>query len=818
MGVNRYPGNVITTNAATPTVESASGVWTIEEANQNIRNWPMAQVRIDNSLRFNSADSAYLSRTPATASNRKTWTWSGWVKFCAEGNVYLLSTGLGSSSGVYFEIAKYSSGVINIANGTSDMLRTTQLFRDFSAWYHIVVSVDTTNATADDRVRLYVNGSQVTAFSARNNPTQNTELGVNSTIPHYMSPSGYSGSLANYGNFYLTEINFIDGLALDADYFGFFDANGIWQPRAYKGAYGTNGFYINFSDNSNTTAATLGKDYSGNGNNWTPNNFSVTAGSGNDSMVDSPTNYGTDTGVGGEVRGNYATLNPLAIDTSSRTYSNGNLDVSISTSNVNVFGSMQIPTSGKWYWEFQITTIGGGGAPMGGVAAGFITDVSTAVVYRTNGNKIVDGAAQSAYGATYTTTDIIGVAVDVDGGSVTFYKNGSSQGALTYSAGGLFPVLRSNVGTDNFTINFGATPFAYTAPSGFKALCTQNLPEPTIADGKDYMDVATYTGNGSTQDITGLSFAPDFVWIKNRGFAYSHQLFDKVRGVYLRVFSNTTDAESSDNNSLTAFNSDGFSVGSNAGVNGSSYAQVGWCWKANGAGVSNTAGTISSTVSANTTAGFSIVTYTGTGTSGQSVGHGLGVKPGFIIVKNRTYSPSGWVCWHQALTGGSEEDRYIYLNLTDASGVTTDYWGTSGITSSTFGVWATGGDNNRSGADFVAYCFSAIAGYSAFGSYTGNGSTDGPFVFTGFRPRFILWKRSDGVEGWWINDTSRLGYNGANRALFPNSSSAEDTANNLDILSNGFKIRGSGGEVNASGGTYIYAAFAENPFKLSRAR
>ena len=447
--------------------------------------------QISRSLRFNSADSAYLNRTPASATNRKTWTWSAWVKRSAllttnvPQNLFGARNGGGSPSTLF----RYDDGTTATATGllfqddNGATLRTTAQYRDVSAWYHIVLAVDTTQATASNRVRIYINGVEVTAFSTATYPTQNLDMAVNSTNDHRI------GNQPVYGdqfNGYMTEINFIDGSQLTPSSFGETNAQtGVWQPKAYSGSYGTNGFYLNFSDNSNTTAATLGKDYSGNGNNWTPNNFSVTAGAGNDSLVDSPTSYGTDTGVGGEVRGNYCTLNPLVQrwDVYTASITNGNLDTADTVGDANnpyVFGTTLV-SSGKFYWEITVTAIGTSAASFFiGVDSGKTQNGATFtdwVSYSGNGSKYVGSTSSSAYGATYTTGDVIGVALDKDAGTVTFYKNNTSQGAISLPTNvPMVAWLSPGANSGSATANFGQRPFAYTAPSGFKALCTQNLP------------------------------------------------------------------------------------------------------------------------------------------------------------------------------------------------------------------------------------------------------------------------------------------------------------------------------------------------------
>jgi hypothetical protein len=340
------------------------------------------------------------------------------------------------------------------------------------------------------------------------------------------------------------------------------------------------------------------------------------------------------------------------------------------------------------------------------------------------------------------------------------------------------------------------------------------------------MNATLYTGNNSTQTITngvaGQSFQPDFLWLKKRsGSTASHTLFNSVTTLGSNLKTDSTGIETlpSPNDGLTAINSNGFSLGANNNSgcpdinysSGSTY--VAWQWKAGGAAVSNTAGTISSQVSANTTSGFSVVTYTGNGTAGATWGHGLGVAPSFVIVKGRT-NVDNWMTWHTSYGGGQ---YFIELNTTNALGSAANVWNNTVPNSSVVTV-GTGGTVNTNTTTYVAYCWSQIAGYSAFGSYTGNASTDGPFVYTGFRPRFLMIKRTDAANHWLMYDTSRDTYNVGEKWLRANATDAEATGLYWDGLSNGFKIRVNDTASNASGGTYIYAAFAENPFKYANAR
>ena len=303
------------------------------------------------------------------------------------------------------------------------------------------------------------------------------------------------------------------------------------------------------------------------------------------------------------------------------------------------------------------------------------------------------------------------------------------------------------------------------------------------------------------------------VWIKSRSAATDHKLTDSVRGVTKALISDTTGAETTDAQGLTAFNSNGFTVGTDTNYNNLSATYVAWQWQAGaGSSSSNTNGSITSTVSVGATQGFSVVTYTGNATANATVGHGLGVIPSFFIVKPRS-GTGGWWTYHASIS----KDAYLDLSATAASASSANYWGSTGPTSTTIQLNGGGGVNSN-GTTYVAYCFSAVKGFSAFGSYTGNGSADGPFVFTNFLPRFVMVKRTDTTGNWYIWDTSRNTHNVVGEELYPNLSNAGSTATDLDILSNGFKMRSTAADFNASGGTYIFAAFASNPFKNSLAR
>ena len=763
---------------------------------------------------------SYLSRTAGTPTNNLKWTFSFWAKRGVLGvGQNILNAGTGTSASEdYLVFLGTDKLAFDQGNGTTTVIATNAVFRDPSAWYHIVLVYDSAQATSTNRLFIYVNGVSQ-SFSSATYPTLNqaTNINASSVLQRissrtYLADEGFDG--------YLTEVNFIDGQALTPASFGEINpVTGVWAAKKYAGTYGTNGFYLNFSDNSAATAAAIGKDSSGNGNNWTPSGISVTAGVTYDSMLDVPL------GAGGADRGNYCTINPND-KAPTLSISNGNLTQSTASTTYRYAsrGSIWVST-GKWYWENTITSvtsgvivgINGTALPMADSDQAFDTAPSYGY-FGANGNKYVNGTS-SAYGATYTTGDVIGIALDMDAGTITFYKNNTSQGTAATGIAGTFAAC---IAIWNATVNanFGQRPFAYTPPTGFKALHTGNLPDAVIKLPAQYMAATLYTGNSSTQTISnainGVSMQPDFVWIKNRSIAAQHVLTDSVRGVDRQLFSSLTNAEQTSATAITALNSNGFTTGANPSPTGSTNSSpdafVAWQWKAGGTAVSNTAGSITSSVSANTTAGFSVVTYTGTGAN-ATVGHGLGVAPSMIITKGRDAVPNNWGTWHTSLGALG----YLYLNNTAAVGSLSTFWNSAVPTSSVFSLGSETTVNTNTKL-YVAYCFAAVAGYSAFGSYTGNGSTDGPFVYLGFRPRYLM-IRDTGSADWDIQDTARSPYNTSKDRLWANLSSAEVSSTyDIDFLSNGFKIRSTNPDTNSSGGTKIYMAFAENPFKNSLAR
>jgi hypothetical protein len=765
---------------------------------------------VQRSVRLRSSASAYFNRTFTTPTSPYKWTLNLWVKRGALSTDQEIFSHVSSAQEgqIFFTSANvlrlYEQGT---ANGD---LSTVQVFRDSSAWGMLTIAVDTTQATATNRVLVYWNNVACTLTGT--SWALNSD-GFNKAIAHTLGR--YAVSSANPFDGYMTEVNFIDGQALTPTSFGAYNSYGVWSPAKYTGSYGNNGFYLNFQDNSAATAAAIGKDSSGNGNNWTPNNISVTAGVTYDSMLDVPTLTNAN-------NANFCVLNPLAASTST-VPAQGNLY--LGTNGSNNFGCVATfgVSSGKWYWEVKPDSsyVGIGITSLSFLPAnswpGSIGSQAKAY-YSINGQKF-DNGTNSAYGATFSSADLIGVALDMDAGTITFYKNNVSQGVAFTSLTGIYlPVIGSPNAYNSGYINFGQRPFSYTPPTGFVALNTYNLATPVIPNGATQFAAKTYSGTASVQQYITVGFQPDLVWMKSRSDAYNNYLtavYDSFNG---SLISNSTAAETGNVLGNPRVDSNGiypsyFEVGGGSGGSTVGKTFVAWTWKANGTpSVINTSGSIPSTISANTTAGFSIVTYTGVGSTG-TIGHGLGIAPKFIITKYRN-AVNAWLCYHSSLGAGNR----IYLNQTDAAGASATVWNNTSPTSSVFSV----GDanTNASGGTFVAYCWAEIPGFSKFGSYTGNGSADGPFVYLGFRPRYVMIKSSSlAGSDWAIWDTSRDPYNIVNRQLVANGTNTDTAATaDADILSNGFKPRRSATNFNSSGATYIYMAFAENPFNYSLAR
>jgi hypothetical protein len=798
------------------------------------------------SLRFDDGRNTELTRSPSGATDQKKYTLSCWVK---RGNLGSTQTIFGAGdSGTGdpgFEQLNFTSGDAlrhyrQIAsNGDSEYV-TNRLFRDTSAWYHIVVMMDAVNTL----VKIYINGVRETSFSTTDHPA-NRVGAVNSTQKHVFGNRSIDGSADFDG--YLAEVNFLDGL-LVGETDGYLDEfgelkNGVWIPKEYTGSYGTNGFRLQFDQVGvgTASASTIGADTSGNTNHWTSSGIVAS----DCAMPDSPEN-------------SFCTMNPLDIAVNFA-LSEGNTKL-VAQSNAGLSRSTLGMSTGKGYFEFIYTDLSGDG--LSGITnqehplTSHVGANPNGWGYRSSGQKF-NNTTSTSYGASYTTGDVIGVAFDADNGNLVFYKNNASQGtAFTGLASDTYfasfgdastadaSTMIANFGQDSSfagnktaqgnTDGNGIGDFYYEPPSGFLALCTSNLPEPTIGansltQADDHFNTVLYTGNGvnsvTGQDISGVGFKPDWLWIKRRDLAASHNLRDSTRGVLNHLQSDGTGTEDTESDvGVTAFLDDGFRLlGTNAGtgqVNANNGTYVAWNWKANGGTTSsNTDGSITSTVQANTDAGFSIVTYTGNSTAGATVGHGLSFEPNVMLVKCRSDSSSDdhWFVYHSGIAS-DPQNWEIYLNLSLKAYQNNSYpWNSTAPTSSVFTLGSSP-YVNETAETYVSYLFHSVEGYSKFGSYIGNSNADGIFVYTGFRPAWVIVKAATGaVQHWWMFDNKRKGYNVDNDPIYANLTAAEETPDILDFVSNGFKMRTSSAVTNASGVTYIYMAFGDST-KYANAR
>ena len=723
-------------------------------------------------------------------------------------------------------------------------MASTKTYTADGQWHHLMIS--TKRTSGDLAAHMYIDGEDVAATPspniAGNIDWTRTDWGIGGTEA---GGNKFNGDLAE---FYLTD-EYID-LSSSANREKFLTATGAPADVGSDGSTPTGTAALIYLSGATSTWHTndgSGGGFTENGaltdgsavRNVNANDFK-TSGSPSQSS-DTPTNV-------------FSTLTPLKLDTNT-TLANGNLEASASTTSV-AAGSIAV-NSGKWYFEQRMTGWAGGSTFLGGVM-GVVDNISAGSaisaysegygVYPGNGNKYNNGA-NSSYGTSFTNGDIIGCALDLDNGKIYWSENGvwmnsgdpAAQTNPAYTTlSGYYTIAASPDNVSTVYTNTGNTPvtggnadgnrygdFDYAPPSGFLAICSANLyanAAPAIEDGTAHFQATLYEGNGTSKEVNQSEmspnsvFSPDFVWLKDRDTAYSHHLFDAVRGSTSRLKSDNSDAEATSNPTtyLSSFDADGFTVGSNVNVNTDTNNYVGWQWKGDGtSGSSNTDGSIPSTVNVNDTAGFSIVKYTSTNGSGAgTLGHGLNSTPEFIICKSRD-SAYSWAVYHKNLTSAGYK---LILDQTNVQVPDTTTWNNTAPDPTVFSVGTDNGTNPQGSADnMVAYCFHSVPGYSAFGSYEGNGSSDGTLVLLDLKPAFVLLKKIDTTANdWTIWDNqinpSNLGSSGG--LLRPNLPNVEQSTSGqeIDVLSNGFKIRNGNNQMNTSGKTYIYAAFAEYPF------
>ena len=856
---------------------------------------------IDQSLRFNEGDTPYLSRTFVTPSSTRKIIIATWIKPSELGDETPIMYSSPSNTQNYFLMGFAADGFISATdnfnlftvegNTTRFAFRTERLFRDPTNWMHVCACIDTTQATSTDRVVIFFNGKRYTGgYSTYNTqPSQNRDFTVlNSAIEHRI------GALSNanhaYGNLdgYLSEFYFIDGQSIFSDTSATINStfladsntlatfceqkNGVAVPKAYTGTFGNNGCRLTFegtgtgTTSQGTTAQTnIGDDQSGQGHNFSVNGLAST-----DVVLDSPTN-------------NFCVLNPLGKQSASALSEGGLKAIITSGTNSGRTPGTFAVNSGKWYWEVRQNSSNRFGMGVFDTDRYVMAneDIGSDAFewgYITDGNKRNSGTIAS-YGGETANGHVAMVALDVDNEAIWFGKQGSwfntdgssdsatvkaqieagttTNAVYTGVSGRLTPSFVRQTSNNDLTVNFGQDDtfagnetaagntdgngngkFQYEPPSGFLALCSDNLPDVTIGpdsptQADDHFNTFLYTGtNAANRNLALNTFTPDWVWLKSRSQADNHVVVDSSRessGTYPNLHPNNTDAEASDSHPKIITN--GIQVSQGLYDNNSVNFVV-WNWKANGgtatASGSESGNTLAYSAQANPTAGFSIVTYTGNGANNAdvTVNHGLGVTPRMVIVKNRT-NANRWQVYHEDL---SADSTYTKKNILLSSGNAESGYSSQikSVSSSAFvvrDVDSNGNANvNKDSSNYVAYVFADIEGYSKFGKYIGNNSTDGPFAYTGFRPAFLMLKRSSSTGSWQLLDNKRNTFNSTDIYLFTpgngseNDGSSLSPAINVDFLSNGFKIRSTEAVYNSSGGTFIYMAFATQPFKFSNAR
>ena len=832
---------------------------------------------IDESLRITETGGL---RRMQTGGNLRKFTFSTWVKLgdieqdsAYEKCLYTAGNngdGSGYTDFIYF--APFASGgrpirmVVSASGALAGSIITTPFYNDPASWYHVVAVWDSANATGADRMIIYVNGTRQ-AIGTITTPAQNTDA-------LYFNANGKQAVIGNYAYYwnpanpthaqhatdgYLADTYFIDGSVVAPSVFAEADEDtNQWKPKNnsdVKSAvtFGTNGFYLNYSDSSS-----LGTDSSGKGNNFTPGNLVAT-----DQVLDSPSN-------------NFATFNQIwtsRSNDSSRTFAEGNLKAATAATNWKNLVTTHNISSGKWYWECVpfgdnfnwIIGVCKTNWNTGGTNVGLETTGSYGVYCSGvgTGGYWVNASVTSNNNYIWAANDILMVAYDDATGyfwlgkNGTWFNSGNPAGGSGYiftvvaaDRGDIYPAFSYHTNTSGYYLNTGADSsfagqktsqgnggvgedFYYTPPTGFKALNNSNLPDPSIADPTKHFNTKLWTstsadGTSALGAVTGVGFQPDLVWAKGRSAAWDHSLFNSVMGTGLgkALYTNTNFIagayDTSGYGNVTSFDSDGFTVGLTAGNNyaynyGSGTKYVAWNWKAGGAASSNGDGTITSSVSANTTAGFSIVGWTGTG-SNVTVGHGLSQAPELVINKSRD-DVYNWAV-QSILFNSASDTNILYLNTTAAQADDTNVFQaapTATVFSPQGGAWAGIGANT---IKYIAYCFHSVEGYSKVGKYTGNSSADGPMFYCGFKPAWAMFKATGSAQSWTIFDNKRNVFNLMDNSLFPDLADAENDATSLsvDFVSNGIKIRSTHNYVNYSGSDYIVLAFAELPFKTSNAR
>ena len=771
-------------------------------------------VTIINSARFILGDSQSSAITMVDSDGTQ-WTISFWMKRGNLGSTAQTIFGAGPGTSNFSQLKLFGNGTIGfiqkVAAATVSDVITDAFFRDPTAWYHVVVNYDSDQAVDTDRLVIFING--VSMNLTHSNPIDSgrtVHINENALNALGRRPAGFDD---NFFDGLLAEFNFIDGLTKVATEFGKFNPEGHWIPQSYGGAYGTNGFRLNFADNTN-----FGKDVSGNGNDLTDVNLTTDSQS-----VDTPTD-------------NAATLNPVE-PVSNLTLTEANLKAATSTAAYTSAYATQWANQGKWYWEITVDAIateenimmgwlempGDPDAQIGSDNYGWALQFQTA-------DNTADVIHNGAVAATLTpahdliATDVIGMAIDIDAGKIWWsingtYIDGGDPGAGTganitdATITGFDGRVGVSVNTtgNNCHAAFDKDTIITAAPSGFKTFQTSSLSDDEfpIPTGSDHFDILLYTGDGVSEavggnPVTGLSFSPDIVWIKNRSATDEHGLADTVQGVTKHWNVDNFIARITDIEGLMTFDSGGFTVGSRVQFNTNTENYVAWCWKR---GI---------------VPGLDIIEYTGNGSAGKTIAHNLGAVPQIVIVKAQDAA-----LWYSRvfvanyLDGSGNpitdpETDHIRLGFVGSVVDNPGSWNDV-LPSSTIVTLGNASAVNQSGKVFTMYVFREIEGFSKFGYFNGKAALDGSFIWTGFRTKWWLQKRTDSSDNWWLQDVTRSGRgiegNDNDEFFFVDVANSEGSGDaRMDFLSNGVKLR------RSWVGKRIFMAFAEHPFKYARAR
>jgi len=792
------------------------------------------------SLVFNDGDTEFLDKTYGSEGDRNNWTFSCWVKRSTIGaNQAILAAWVDDN---YRDVLRFTSAdVINfqsVQGGITDELVTNRVFRDTSSWYNIVLSINLSAAEAS-RYRLFVNGVEETSLAT--NTAHSADGKINDDVRHFIGARGHGSSptIDSYFDGYMAQIVFLDGTSVtDASNFGETSADtGAWVMKDVSGlTYGTNGYHLDFAtsgDTSTSSDAEASVD-------WTATGFS--------SNIN--LSYTPDTPVN-----NFCTLNPLS--NYEIVLSDGNLKGTGTGSNWDGVASTFAATSGKWYWEVKALSVSEAQAWTAGIHQtghqnNGLNWYSGSYVGKAYGvmdsNYKVTTGTQSSFTSDIAAGDIVQFRLNLDDDELSISVDGVDKGKvydisnLDYSPAinmyGTSSVIMnfgqdsSFLGTETATSNAdgnGYGTFHSAVPTGYLSLCSANMPDVEIGQeaddlATDHFNTVLYTGTGSSLAVTGVGFSPDLTWVKSRSTSDYQALFDSERGATKYLRSSSDAAETTTAESLKTFDSDGFTLGTNSTWNASSMSGVSWNWLA-GTNFDNDqsvtgVGTIDSEGQINEDAGFAIIKYVGNGADSTDIGiaHGLSQTPEFITIKNRSRGSMRWPTWHTDLSAdGSYTVKNLLLNTTTGEDAFSAQF--KSASSTLFTVRDDDSDGNafvnRSGDNYIAYLWHSVESYSKISKFVGNGSADGTFVYCGFEPAFVMTKRIDSTSQWGMWDNKRS-VNPNDATLYANTDDADVTSEDMDFLSNGFKLRNSNADpANASGGTYIFIAFAKTPFKYA---